>query len=232
MSIHDSSPLNCPSQDEYHSVRDFFCLSSNGSLYDHPLIASDSSSSPPWLPAYHLSSGPHPCPMIFPHWNVVHRDTQNDRRIMTGTESPFSGRFDITIVGRGNRLWFVSMCPAKASNGDWIGYPIWLGADITKFSCPLRSTSYALRTASVIRSWTRVNARLHIPYVLEYSGVHCVSAWRPKGMVVRTLEYTRRLRICWDMGIQSMIVSPVIDGEENAAIRYLEITLATKACRI
>lgn len=29
-----------------------------------------------------------------------------------------------------------------------------------------------------------------------------------------------------------MIVSPVIDGEENAAIRYLEITLATKACRI
>lgn len=32
------------------------------------------------------------------HWNVVHRDTQNDRRI------PFSGRFDITIVGRGNRL--------------------------------------------------------------------------------------------------------------------------------
>lgn len=68
MSIHDSSPLNIPSQDYVlpHWVRDFFCLSSNGSLYGHPLIASDPSSSPPWLPAYHLSSGLRPYPMICP----------------------------------------------------------------------------------------------------------------------------------------------------------------------
>lgn len=72
----------------------------------------------------------------------------------------FSGRFHITIVGRGNRLWFLSMCPGKSIERDWIGYHIWLGADITQSQSS--TPEYILHspdwTASVIRSWTRDNA--------------------------------------------------------------------------
>ena len=162
--------------------------------------------------------------MIFPHWNVVHRDTQNDRRIMTGTESPFSGRFDITIVGRRNRLWFISMCPGKASNG--IGSVILFGSALISPNSVVHSGVHPMLSGLNL-SFDPGPAIMH-----DSTFRMCCSA---PGYTVslhgdqKVWLYTRRLRICWDMGIQSMIVSPVIDGGEYFYRNYL----ATKGvCRI
>lgn len=233
MSIHDSSPLNYPSQYEVpipHWVRDFFCLSSNGSLMTIPLLH------PIPLRLLHDSRRiTYPLVSVHIQWYVSLECWSTGIPRMTGGSwrglNPLLGQIRHNDRRQREPALIPFHVPWESIERDWIGYHVWLGADITKLSCPLWST-YGVRSSYGLHlsfdPGPAIMHRLHIPYVLySVRSTLCLCMATKRYAVRRTLEYTRRLCICWDMKWSSALLSM----EENTY--FYRNYLATKGvCRI